>query len=262
MAIRRRPPVRPREHSRAKEKTLSTWVNWDPWFLRAANISQALLLVLAVFGYFYSVRPAFQKELLGEEIAAKELELLKMGREQVKLKQNQAALELNVLAASNDLKRIQIQIYHAAFSESLQRRLAEGRLDGPGFAASPTMDRLSQSMPGLYLAVSEALASGAADFSHGTQSISNEVRALYLDVLKKQLEENRASFSPSSANSSLLSELNAELRQATADKSSDPDYSQLERALASAYHIEEIRAASFMHDVRDEVIAESNRKQP
>lgn len=48
---------------------------------RASNAAQPLLLLLAVFGYFYTVLPAYQKELLGEQIAAKELELARLQKE-------------------------------------------------------------------------------------------------------------------------------------------------------------------------------------
>lgn len=57
-------------------------ISWaDVWLARAASLSQPLLLVLAVFGYFYTVVPAYQKELLSEQIAAKEIELGRLQRE-------------------------------------------------------------------------------------------------------------------------------------------------------------------------------------
>jgi len=47
----------------------------DQWLVRIANGSQVGLLALAVFGYFYTVLPVYQKSLLDEEIAKKTLEL-------------------------------------------------------------------------------------------------------------------------------------------------------------------------------------------
>lgn len=47
----------------------------DSWFHRAGQVSQVLLLLLGVFGYFYTVLPVYQKSLLDEEIAKKTLEL-------------------------------------------------------------------------------------------------------------------------------------------------------------------------------------------
>lgn len=51
-----------------------------------ANISQVLLVCLAFFGYFYTVRPIYQKDLLEEKVAKKELQLseLMKGVEQAK----------------------------------------------------------------------------------------------------------------------------------------------------------------------------------
>lgn len=47
----------------------------DIWSTRIANFSQLGVLILAVFGYFYTVLPVYQKSLLDEEIAKKTLEL-------------------------------------------------------------------------------------------------------------------------------------------------------------------------------------------
>lgn len=47
----------------------------DLWLLRGAHASQLLLLILGLFGYFYTVRPIHQKEILDEEIAQKRIEL-------------------------------------------------------------------------------------------------------------------------------------------------------------------------------------------
>ena len=50
----------------------------DTWLGRAASISQPLVLLLALFGYFYTVIPVYQKEVLSEQIAAKEIELARL----------------------------------------------------------------------------------------------------------------------------------------------------------------------------------------
>jgi hypothetical protein len=41
----------------------------DIVLIRGSHISQIALVFLAIFGYFYTVRPIFQKEVLSEEIA-------------------------------------------------------------------------------------------------------------------------------------------------------------------------------------------------
>lgn len=62
----------------------------DRVFNRAGQASQVLLLLLGVFGYFYTVLPVYQKSLLDEEIAQKTLQI----RDQ----------EKQVLALSSEIK--------------------------------------------------------------------------------------------------------------------------------------------------------------
>ena len=40
-----------------------------------ANISQVVLVCVAVFGYFYTVIPVYQKELLAETVAEQQREI-------------------------------------------------------------------------------------------------------------------------------------------------------------------------------------------
>jgi hypothetical protein len=47
----------------------------DIWLSRLSHFSQIGLLIVAVFGYVYTVIPVYQKSLLDEQIAKKELEL-------------------------------------------------------------------------------------------------------------------------------------------------------------------------------------------
>ena len=47
----------------------------DIWLNRLSHLSQIGLLIIAVFGYFYTVVPFYQKSLLDEQIAQKEIEL-------------------------------------------------------------------------------------------------------------------------------------------------------------------------------------------
>lgn len=46
----------------------------DSYLNRASQASQIVLVVFAIFGYFYTVRPIYQKEILSEDIAKKEVE--------------------------------------------------------------------------------------------------------------------------------------------------------------------------------------------
>lgn len=50
----------------------------DIFLSRVSHISQFVLVAFAIFGYFYTVRPIYQKELLSEDIAKKEVELNKL----------------------------------------------------------------------------------------------------------------------------------------------------------------------------------------
>ena len=77
----------------------------DVYLSRAANASQLGLLALAVFGYFYTVLPVYQKSLLDEEIAKKSIELNRKEAEILKkdeeLTAQAAALaKVNAAAAS------------------------------------------------------------------------------------------------------------------------------------------------------------------
>lgn len=50
-------------------------IDWDKQLSRGSHIAQIVLVILAVFGYFYTVLPVYQNKLLNEQIAKKGLEL-------------------------------------------------------------------------------------------------------------------------------------------------------------------------------------------
>lgn len=60
----------------------------ESWFSIAANASQVLLLILAIFGYFYTVIPVYQKELLSEKISQQELKLNQLSELNIRYKDN------------------------------------------------------------------------------------------------------------------------------------------------------------------------------
>lgn len=75
----------------------------DIFLSRVSHISQFVLVAFAIFGYFYTVRPIYQKELLSEDIAKKEIELSslrqKLHESEIHLDKNrdeQAKLETNI----------------------------------------------------------------------------------------------------------------------------------------------------------------------
>ncbi|HHA2022737.1 TPA: coiled-coil domain-containing protein [Enterobacter ludwigii] len=73
----------------------------DTWFARIANLSQLGVLILAVFGYFYTVLPVYQKSLLDEEIAKKTLEIEKKDKQiaAINKKLEERASELESLSS-------------------------------------------------------------------------------------------------------------------------------------------------------------------
>lgn len=85
----------------------------DVWFARASHGSQVLLLLLGIFGYFYTVLPVYQKSLLDEDIARKTLELrhqetqslalaaeIEKKKDELRQKDNQVTLVRNIAAAA------------------------------------------------------------------------------------------------------------------------------------------------------------------
>lgn len=75
----------------------------DIYLNRISHLSQVFLVAFAIFGYFYTVRPIYQKELLSEDIAKKEFELNGLKKE---LKRSSDTLQGNILAQSELLKDI------------------------------------------------------------------------------------------------------------------------------------------------------------
>lgn len=66
----------------------------DTWLSRLSHFSQIGLLVVAVFGYVYTVIPVYQKSLLDEQIAQKETQLKSL---QVKLDESYALNRADVV---------------------------------------------------------------------------------------------------------------------------------------------------------------------
>lgn len=57
----------------------------DTWLERTSQVAQVAIAAVAIFGYFYTVRPVYQKEMLTESIAEKQLEVSKLERARGKL---------------------------------------------------------------------------------------------------------------------------------------------------------------------------------
>lgn len=108
---------------------------------RLGNASQLGLLALAVFGYFYTVLPVYQKSLLDEEIAKKTIELNRKEAELVakggELKAQSiklAALNASVARSQQSLQKSQVKIgqlrgaVQSQYTELLPRLINEFQL--------------------------------------------------------------------------------------------------------------------------------------
>src|SRR5665213_235397 len=80
----------------------------------AANVSQIGILALAAFGYFYTVRPVYQRDLLEEEVAKATLRLDRTNAEL-----SSAQDELKKTSADLKVARTELAATHSAFSKEL-----------------------------------------------------------------------------------------------------------------------------------------------
>lgn len=96
-------PSKPTGISSRLEKTLSyTGV--------IANVSQVLMLVVVVFGYVYTVRPVFQKELVSEDLARLQIEQRKLQQQMDKQTESLAAGEARNKELADQRSAIEGQI--------------------------------------------------------------------------------------------------------------------------------------------------------
>ncbi len=65
----------------------------DIYLSRLSHLSQVLLLILAIFGYFYTILPLYQKELLTEELAKIKIDLANKRNEIIKANQTLASIK-------------------------------------------------------------------------------------------------------------------------------------------------------------------------
>jgi len=103
---------------------------------RVANAAQLGLLVLAIFGYFYTVLPIYQKSLLDEEIAKKTLQLNALEGQLARVNQVLSAKEGELASRAGELAATEARllVLHTevnATRKGLDRALVEvGKLRG------------------------------------------------------------------------------------------------------------------------------------
>jgi uncharacterized secreted protein with C-terminal beta-propeller domain len=117
----------------------------DKWFGRIANASQAGLLLLAAFGYIYTVIPVYEKALLDEEIAKKTLDLQKKESELAQKSAELASLTTAVDQMRGSLSSSQAEVRRLKgtlseqYSELRNRLLVEFQLLGTNLCRIDTL---------------------------------------------------------------------------------------------------------------------------
>ena len=74
------------------------------------HISQIVLAIVAIFGYFYTVRPIYQKELLSEQIAVKEKESNELKKNIDALNVERNKLLLDITAINDELMKSRVSL--------------------------------------------------------------------------------------------------------------------------------------------------------
>lgn len=75
-----------------------------------ANVSQVLMLVVVVYGYIYTVRPVFQKELVSEDLARLQIEQRKLQQQMDKQTETLAAGEARNKELADQRSAIEAQV--------------------------------------------------------------------------------------------------------------------------------------------------------
>lgn len=195
----------------------------DLWLTRAASLSQPLVLALAVFGYFYTVLPVYQKEVLSEQIAAKELELAKLQRQ--------------IDATGPTMTRLQSE------ASGLQRKiltLAEQSQE------AATRNRSLQNQQRVLANMNSSLTSQVASKSAGLESAERAARTVALRA-----------YHDSFSGSVSLYFVRGALTGVRDDLLSNPSYAAIAKHLATPYE-----AISATLDAGDSQYMPSNSKIP
>lgn len=103
-------------------------MNIDNLLSRGSQVSQIALVVLAIFGYFYTVVPVYQKDLLSEQISEKELQLSKLEKELENYPDKVANLNSQINGLQSDVEQLENAKDHAA-SELAQIKLKRDELE-------------------------------------------------------------------------------------------------------------------------------------
>ncbi len=99
---------------------IATWIG---------AITQAATLIVVVFGYFYTVRPVFQHQLVQEKLASAELDRLEIEEQVQSLQEERDEIEMNLeeKLALEEQRRLEVQAQRQALQEQIQ--VAENNLN-------------------------------------------------------------------------------------------------------------------------------------
>lgn len=95
------------------------WLNWIYWLgedknlIKLSHISQIVVAIIVVIGYFCTVKPIYRLDVLEEQIAKKEVEYNLVKNETDQL------IRQNALSAGATIRNIKSQIYYCAWWVSL-----------------------------------------------------------------------------------------------------------------------------------------------
>ena len=105
----------------------------DVFLSRVSHVSQFVLVAFAIFGYFYTVRPIYQKEVLSEDIAKKEVELNKL---KTAMLSSQKSIEQN--------KSLRKDLEGSIAKLDLQYKESEEKLNSINHELKKTLNELNQ----------------------------------------------------------------------------------------------------------------------
>lgn len=109
-------------------------MNIDQALSRGSQLSQIALVFLAVFGYFYTVVPVYQKDLLSEQISEKELQLSQLEKELANYPEKVSDLKSQVTDLQSDVEQLEMSKDLAA-SELAQIKSKRAELESTLMAA-------------------------------------------------------------------------------------------------------------------------------
>ncbi|EAC0631147.1 hypothetical protein GC796_16070 [Salmonella enterica] len=187
----------------------------DVFLSRVSHVSQFVLVAFAIFGYFYTVRPIYQKEVLSEDIAKKEVELNKlktaMLSSQKSIEQNKALRkDLEGSIAKLDLQYKESEEKLNSINHELKKTLNE--LNQQKIIAKRAVDANNKNLESVFWEnftglVGVVYLSKSTDFVNNTlgdtKSAYNTPGSLYLnpyDAISEALKDGNHNFISSSEN--------------------------------------------------------------